>query len=133
MTIQMQMPNNSRTLFFSANLKQHVNGPTHHLGHTLDLLITCKMDTLVSHTIILPDLLSDHQVVVCFINLPWLPATCITVTHHKTQKIDLYAFQKDICYVFSKESVDDLDDRTTTYDNTLHFLLDKYAHDKLGI
>jgi len=47
-------------LLFSADLKQHVNGPTHRLGHTLDLLITREMDTLISHTGILPDPLSDH-------------------------------------------------------------------------
>ena len=87
------------------------------------------MDTLISCTIILPDLLSSHQVVVWVIDLLQPPATCITVAHQKTQDIDvkLYAFQKDICSVFYKESVDDLDDVITTYDNALHLLLDKYA------
>ena len=93
----------------------------------MDLLITCEMDTLISCTIILPDLLSGHQVVVWVIDLLQPPATCITVAHQKTQDIDVYAFQKDICCVFYKESVDDLDDVITTYDNTLHLLLDKYA------
>ena len=84
------------------------------------------MDNLISHTRILPDLLSDHQVVVCFIHLP-PPATRITVTRRKTRGIDLDAFRKDICRVFFKESVDDLDDVITTYDNTLRLLLDNYA------
>ena len=85
------------------------------------------MDTLISCTIILPDLLSGHQVVVWVIDLLQPPATCITVAHQKTQDIDVYAFQKDICCVFYKESVDDLDNVITTSDNTLHLLLDKYA------
>lgn len=103
---------------FSADLKQHVNGPTHRLGHTLDLLITREMDTLI-----LPDPLSDHQVVVCFIHLPRPPATRITVTRRKTRDIDLDAFQKDICSVFSKVSVDDLDGVITVFDDTLRLLL----------
>ena len=69
------------------------------------------MDTLISSTRILP--------VVWVIDLLQPPATCITVAH-QTQDIDLYAFQKDICCVFYKESVDDLDNVITTYDNTLH-------------
>jgi len=93
-------------LLFSADLKQHVNGPNHRLGHILDLLITREMDTLISHTRILPDPLSDHQVVVCFIYLLWPPATHITATRGKTRDIDLDAFQKDICSVVSKVSVD---------------------------
>ena len=79
----------------------------------MDLLITCEMDTLISCTRILPDLLSGHQVVVWVIDLLQSPATCITVVHWKTRDIDFYAFQKDICWVFYKESVDGLDDVIT--------------------
>lgn len=103
------------------------NGPTYRLGHTLDLLITREMDTLISHTRILPDFFSDNQVVLCFTNLPRPPATPITVTHRKTRDIDLDAFWKDICRVVSKESVDNLDGMMTAYDNTLCLLLDKHA------
>ena len=93
----------------------------------MDLLITREMDTLISHTRILPDPLSDHQVVVCFINLPRPPATRITVTRRKTRDIDLDAFQKDICSGFSKVSADDLDGVITVFDDTLRLLLNKYA------
>lgn len=77
----------------------------HRLGHTLGLLITREMDTIqISHTRILPDPLSDHQAVRCFINLP--RPVPITVSHRKTWDIDLDAFGKDICRVFFKELVD---------------------------
>ena len=115
---------------FSADLKQHVNSPTHRLGHTFDLVITREMDTLISRTRILPDLLSDHQVVVCFINLPWPPATRVTVTRRKTRDMDPYAFQKDICRAFFKESVEDLDGMITRCDNTLRLFLDKYTQEQ---
>lgn len=83
--------------------------------------------TLISHARILPDLLSDHQVVVCFINFLGSPAAHITVTHRKTRDINLDALWKNICRVFSKESVDDLDDVITVHDNALRLLLDKDA------
>lgn len=98
----------------------------------MDLLITREMDTLISHTRILPDLLSDHQVIVCFINLPRPPATRITVTRRKTRDKDLYAFQKDICRVFFKESVEDLDGMITRCD-IMHLLLTSTTKNKLGM
>ena len=36
-------------LFFSADLKHHVNGPTYRLRHTLDLLITREIDSNLSY------------------------------------------------------------------------------------
>ena len=45
----------------------------------------------------------------------------------KTRDIDLDAFQKDICSVFSNFSVDNLDGVITVFDDTLRLLLNKYA------
>ena len=44
------------------------------------------------------------------------------ITRRKTRNIGLDALRKDICCVFSKESVDDLDDVITAYDNTLRIM-----------
>ena len=44
------------------------------------------------------------------------------ITSRKTRDIGLDAFREDICCVFSKESVDDLDDVITAYDNTLRIM-----------
>ena len=68
-------------LITSADLRQHVNGPTHHLGHTLDLLITRSDDKLISQARTLPELVSDDNVVVCDINLPRPPASRLTVSY----------------------------------------------------
>ena len=43
----------------------------------------------------------------------------------KTRDIGLDAFRKDLCCVFSEESVDDLDDVITAYDNIAYY--DRYA------
>ena len=45
----------------SFNLCQHVTGPTHKRGYTLDLLITRSDDSLVNNTRVLPDVYSDHH------------------------------------------------------------------------
>ena len=63
----------------------------------------------------------------CFIHLLRPPATRVTVTLRKTLEIDLDVFQKDICSVFSKVSVDDLDSVISVFDDTLRLLLNKYA------
>ena len=48
--------------FEYAGLKQHVIGPTHRHGHTLDLLLTRTDENLISNLNIL---LSDHQPALC--------------------------------------------------------------------
>ena len=52
-------------LLDSAGLQQHVNGPTHRDGHTLDLIITRCADNFISKLKILPELPSDHKRVLC--------------------------------------------------------------------
>ena len=58
----------------SFGLVQHVNGPTHKKGHTLDLIITRAEDELVNSTEIRDPMLSDHSAVHCKLRLkkpPW--------------------------------------------------------------
>lgn len=49
----------------SANLVQHVSGPAHRRGHTLDLIITRKDESLIQEVQVLNDIYSDHRVVTC--------------------------------------------------------------------
>ena len=58
-------------LLTSFDLTQHLNVPTHHLGHTLDLLITrseCKSISSVSCN---DSFLSDHLTVSGFVHFPF--------------------------------------------------------------
>jgi len=117
-------------LITSADLRQHVNGATHRLGHTLDLLITRSDDKLISKVRTLPELLSDHNVVVCDINLPRPPASRLTVSYRKTRDIDLQAFLSDINkFLPDIPSNNDtgVDEQIDRYENTLRSLLDKHA------
>lgn len=69
----------------------------HHLRHTLDLLITRLDDKLISQVRTLPELLSDHNVVVCDINLPRPPASRRSVSYRKTSGLFEVIYKKNLC------------------------------------
>ena len=50
-------------------LTQHVDGPTHEDGHTLDLIITRSFDRLISTKPVVDTCVSDHASVLCDINV----------------------------------------------------------------
>ena len=58
-----------RDILSNHSLCQHVSGPTHMDGHTLDLIINKLTDNLVSKTTV-SDLLTDHGAVHCDLHLP---------------------------------------------------------------
>ena len=49
----------------SASFEQHVNVPTHKAGHTLDLIISQRADTLVMYIDRVSELPSDHHALIC--------------------------------------------------------------------
>ena len=57
------MKTNTSHLIDSLGLVQHVHFETHVLGHTLDLVITRKMDSIIQDTPISGSFLSDHATV----------------------------------------------------------------------
>ena len=69
----------------------------HHLRHTLDLLITRLDDKLISQVRTLPELLSDHNVVACDINLPRPPAFRRSVSYRKTRGLFEVIYKKNLC------------------------------------
>ena len=116
-------------LITSADLRQHVNGATRHLDHTLDFLITRLDDKLISQVRTLPELLSDH-VVSCDIKLPRPPASRRSVSYRKTRDIDLQSFRSNIKKSLpdnTGNNTTDVDEQIVAYENVLRFLFDKYA------
>ena len=57
-------------LLESAGLQQHISGPTHRRGHTLDLVIDWKEEKLFSYVETCNYLPSDHFGVVCSLDIP---------------------------------------------------------------
>ena len=85
-------------------LQQLVRGPTHHHGHTLDVLISRDTSTILSN-IEVQDinlctdggiLVRDHYAVMCNINHPTSPPTRQTVSYRKYAQINIEALRHDI-------------------------------------
>ena len=114
-------------LLDSAGFEQHVDGPTHRDGHTLDLITTRYHDTFTANVRILPELPSDHRRVLCNIDLPRPAPTRKCVTYRKLRSIDMETFSTNITSSFVNITGSDLDSLIYCYNKTLSCLLDKHA------
>ena len=109
------------------SLSQHVSGPTHMEGHTLDLVITKSTDNLVSNTAV-SDFLTYHGAVHCCLHLPKPQPLRHPIQYRSYAAIDKHVLRGDIA-----TSTLCLDPATSAaslleqYDTTLSLLLDKHA------
>ena len=116
-----------RDILSNHSLCQHVSGPTHMDGHTLDLIITKLTDNLVSKTTV-SDFLTDHGAVHCDLHLP-KPQPL----RHSVQYRNYAAIEKEMLRVNIEASSLCLDLATSAaslldqYHNTLLVILDKHA------
>ena len=77
-------------------LTQHMIRPTHRCGHSLDLIITRDLDSLVQTSLISDSFLSDHCTVLSELTLR-MPATTVKeVCYRKTEAIDIKSFKDDL-------------------------------------
>ena len=110
--------------------RPNVESPTHVSvsGHTLDLLISHKMENLVQDITILRGLPSDHFAVIGQINFSRPKQPKRTILYRKLGDIDLERFKQDIrkssLILAQSESAADLVDQ---YNNILRALLDQHA------
>ena len=107
----------------SMGLKQHVNVPTHELGHTLDLVITRQCDS-----IILRQPLTDHAAVFCPLNSGKPRATVKSMPYRKLKSVDLDVFREDLAEsVLCTGDFTGLDELVRCYNSTLSALIDRHA------
>ena len=78
------------------NLQQHVNGPTHKKGHTLDLIMTRIGDRLVTNIEIHDPMLSDHLAVSCTLQLEKPPLERVEIQYRRLRNIDMDSFNNDL-------------------------------------
>ena len=116
-----------RDILSNHSLCQHVSGPTHMDGYTLDLIITKLTDNLVSKTTV-SDFLTDHGAVHCDLHMP-KPQPL----RHSVQYWNYAAIEKEMLRVNIEASTLCLDPATLAailleqYGTTLSALLDKHA------
>ena len=128
-------------LLDSFDLQQHVKQPTHRDGHTLDLSITRKSETLVDDEPTVDLFISDHEAVFTRLGLSRQsppteksnpPTEIKTTTYRKIKSINLDIFHSDIqacslCDDKQFHTADDLDAYAREYTTTLSALLDRHA------
>ena len=108
------------------DLVQHVIGPTHSDGHTLDLVITRNTDNLVSECTV-GNFVSDHNAIhVCFNCCKDHPERK-RVERRSLKTLDTTAFAQDIKTAVADPLSDSLDGIVGSYNNSLKDLLDRHA------
>ena len=112
----------------SFGLVQHVNGPTHKKGHTLDLIITRAEDELVNSTEIRDPMLSDHSAVHCKLRLQKPPLEQKEISYRKLRSVNMSSFNDDLkqSNLLSTSTLD-LMGLIEKYENTLTETLERHA------
>ena len=80
----------------SLNLQQHVSGPTHIHGHTLDLILTRSSERTLADTPVTDYLVSDHYAILCSLHTAKPSAQMKEITYRKIKSIDIEKFCTDI-------------------------------------
>ncbi|XP_038062322.1 uncharacterized protein LOC119732790 [Patiria miniata] len=115
-------------LIDSANLEQHVTGPTHREGHTLDLILSSSADDTVSRVVTTNYLPSDHAAVKCLLNVSRPDPVKRDIKLREIRKIDIDAFRKDIlASPLYTAPASDLNQLVHQYESTLKDLLNQHA------
>ena len=109
-------------------LEQHVDKPTHISGHTLDLIITQRLDSLLFAKPIADYLFSDHITVLCDLELGQPPPKVKQVSNRKIKDTDREKLQVDLLLSkLCQNTADTLDELVNSYNTTLAQALDRHA------
>ena len=107
----------------TSSLLQHVIGPTHKHGHTLDFVISRQNDNLITDCFI-DSLLSDHHVVTCRVHCPKpLPAKNL-VSARKFSRIDAGAFEHDLLHRLGSNNCSNVEELVDLYQKSIKEILD---------
>ena len=122
-----------KELLESFQLNQHVQCPTHNIGHTLDLIITQKSHNII-HTVPEPDhYISDHVTLLCDLHLSKPKNPKQLVKYRKLKDINIDDFRKDITELLPSSKNLSLTDAVHCYNACMKELLDKHAPEKTKI
>ena len=122
-------------LMESFGYTQLVNGATHRLGHTLDLIFMRNGSPQIQRVKVWDPLISDHFAIVCEMPLNKPKRSSRIIEYRQTKSIDLEYFRKDItelmmrCHDPSDEEVNtkSVDSLVSTYNSAMTAILDQHA------
>lgn len=108
-------------------LTQHVEGPTHTHGHTLDLVISRTEEDIVAECSA-SDFISDHNAILITMNTGRDHPPRKTVTFRNLRSIRIPALNEDVAASPLSGSVEgNVDDLVISYSSVLSDLLEKHA------
>ncbi|XP_072033073.1 uncharacterized protein [Amphiura filiformis] len=111
-------------LLDSCGLCQHVHGPTHKDGHTLDVIISRSSDELISGVAILNGLPSDHKPLKCLMDVQRPAPVKVEVCSRNLRSIDLEQFKTDI----TSSTLGSSESKFDHLDGDPSILVDRYEH-----
>ena len=123
-------------LLACSGLKQHVNDPTHILGHPLDIPITRGTSEIVSNVEVLDiglsgndkNVIRDYYAITCLITQPSPATSRKSVSYRKVKSINVDSFRNDIQASSSPNDYSGtLDEISTRYVSALNDLIDEHA------
>ena len=118
-----------KTVLDEHNLDQWIEGPTHKIGNTLDVLITDK-DKRPSDISVVDNLLSDHKTIYFALDIFVKKGKRQTVETRDLRKTETLEFSSDLkksCENFLVESDRSTQDLVEGYNNCLKSVLDSHA------
>lgn len=113
----------------AVNLQQHVSGPTHRCGHTLDLVLSRKNEDIVQEVYVSQDMISDHATIMCDIILRPDILTRSVKHIRKLKSLDMDKFADSLtCLVTSAAGCEkdvSVDTLAALYQNGIKNILDE--------
>ena len=109
------------------DLKQHIVGPTHIMGHTIDVVITRNKTNLVKNVTVTPSDLSHHSLITYDFTIEPLKTISKSITYRATKNMDRERFQSDLTDRLSIVTGEDLGERVHQFNTILSQTLDEYA------
>ena len=115
-------------LLDSMGLRQHVNQPTHELGHTIDLIITRQSDSIISGSPVTDHLFSDHLSVLTTLRATKPKIIWKEQVYRKIKSIDLDSFCSDLATSeVCQDTPRELNELVDCYNRSLTSILEKHA------
>lgn len=113
------------------DLKQHVAGPTHIKGHTIDVIITRNDKSAISNVAITKYNLSHHFMIDFVFKAEIIEASTKTITYRNVKKVNCKTFCTDIETEYCKlPSTTDMEEKIRGYNNVMTTVMDKHAPEK---
>ena len=110
------------------DLQQHIISPTHCSGHTLDLVITKRVDNdLLLSTNVLSDAPSDHSYIICDLRFPSPRRSKLQVSRRNYNAIKMDSLVESLQLADFGSETNTLDELIYLYNSNILSVLDAHA------